>query len=412
MKLKCASYFAVTREKKTREHPRPRTPDIPLINSAHIIQQSLCSKSTHKPTHPPPTPLPEPTMSQPPILRPIARRPYDLPDDVDSDADRPPQRSKSTVSLTAGALFGIYGQTLDDSASAAGTPALTRNNSAANFADLKMTPARARGRAAPAPPRPPRRTTATGASMHIALRVASLFVFGVAYGVVVTHLHARGGWGGARWDAYRALAWGGAGVVLGSVLPWLDGQDGAAVGAAVGAAASGGWSPVVRSIGAFVGIAYAIVSGRVRPPPRPANSLTPCVEKAAVAVDAAGVARARAREPVPLVPDRPHALGLLVCVARRRRRNRVPAPGQPQRHPGARRRGRDGRSGGRVGADRDCGAGHVDCQRAVLLVCVLWKRGPQVGPTVKGLLSGPREERGVGKCTLYHGCRLTADAGV
>jgi len=88
------------------------------------------------------------------------------------------------------------------------------------------------------------------------LRVASLFVFGVAYGVIITHLHE----GGAglrvdidRWATGYLVFWGLAGVGLGSVLPWLDGKD--PDGGVVGRTE---WIPAVRSIGAFVGIAYGI----------------------------------------------------------------------------------------------------------------------------------------------------------
>lgn len=182
--------------------------------------------------------------ASPTIYRPVPRRPFDLPtdDDTPETPDRPPQRSKSTIALTAGALFGIYSQTYDD---AAPTPSVTRNNSTANFAELKPRTA------SPAPPHAPTRRQDP---LHLLLRIASLFVFGIAYGIVVTHLH-----NGARWSPAYLLAWGLAGVGLGSVLPWLDGKDDAPT--------SVGWTRVVRSIGAFVGIAYAIV--RSSPPRLP-----------------------------------------------------------------------------------------------------------------------------------------------
>lgn len=104
----------------------------------------------------------------------------------------------------------------------------------------------------------------------------------MAYGVIVSHLHdnqhiapvrmelriARTSW------TYLAF-WGVAGVALGSALPWvdwmwegdggeggirLDGEDGGSEMDMVKGAEESDWNPVVRSIGAFVGIAYAIVS--------------------------------------------------------------------------------------------------------------------------------------------------------
>lgn len=99
-----------------------------------------------------------------------------------------------------------------------------------------------------------------------ALRVLSLFVFGVAYGVIVTHLHNSRRFTVAsvtiEVDRYY-VQWGLAGVALGSLLPWLDGELAGAVEEGEVEETSAGrmaWDPVVRSIGAFVGIAYAIVS--------------------------------------------------------------------------------------------------------------------------------------------------------
>ena len=94
----------------------------------------------------------------------------------------------------------------------------------------------------------------------VALRGIALFAFGVAYGAVVTDLHNSKKFSPATVDIDRynpryLVQWGLAGVVLGSLLPWLDGGD-----ADHGSARTKiDWDPAVRSIGAFVGIAYAIV---------------------------------------------------------------------------------------------------------------------------------------------------------
>jgi hypothetical protein len=133
----------------------------------------------------------------------------------------------------------------------------------------------------------PRKHGFVGYVVPLVKRSVLLFVFGVVYGVIITHLHHAdprmtpitiedvvdsGSW------QYMAF-WGAAGVALGNLLPWFDGVwDGtfsAGHGRPQGYGSSGGaqsgsprsvaslaadWSPMVRSIGAFVGIAFAIVS--------------------------------------------------------------------------------------------------------------------------------------------------------
>ena len=103
-------------------------------------------------------------------------------------------------------------------------------------------------------------------------RGTSLFVAGVLYGLLVTHLHDRHELAPVKVEvdrsswAYLAL-WGAAGVVLGEALPWLDAlwsgveedyeaaEDDQNRKAIRGL---GSWNDVLRSVGAFTGIAYAI----------------------------------------------------------------------------------------------------------------------------------------------------------
>jgi len=127
--------------------------------------------------------------------------------------------------------------------------------------------------------------------------VVLLFIFGVAYGVIISHLHDKQQVApvqvdlrGVEHNSWRYLVgWGGVGVLIGGLLPWVDilweevlgnnkdvfasnplsdrpvsptsGEDGderptSRSGSGLGA----DWNPVVRGIGAFVGIAFAIVS--------------------------------------------------------------------------------------------------------------------------------------------------------
>lgn len=125
-------------------------------------------------------------------------------------------------------------------------------------------------------------------------RTALLFVFGVAYGIIVTHLHDDQRLapvkveGIERFSWQYSIFWGIAGVALGTLLPWVDTHwenflgnddfDGLEESATEDSRPSNtqdeevetpssrtesglgaDWNPVVRSIGAFIGIAFAIV---------------------------------------------------------------------------------------------------------------------------------------------------------
>ncbi|KAK3044095.1 hypothetical protein LTS18_002194, partial [Coniosporium uncinatum] len=108
-------------------------------------------------------------------------------------------------------------------------------------------------------------------------RVILLFAFGVVYGLIISQLHENRhiapvrveGINRASWQ-YLAF-WGVAGIGLGSLLPWVDAlwewhessdvENSQQSQVAEGEAEEGkttDWSIVVRSIGAFVGIAFAI----------------------------------------------------------------------------------------------------------------------------------------------------------
>jgi len=133
-------------------------------------------------------------------------------------------------------------------------------------------------------PPPPLNTTSNNA-LSLALRSITLFGLGMLYGLLVRHLHDERqlapfqveGIIKPRNDWRYLVFWGVAGVALGSLLPWIDTlweehfetsstvreateatpeikEDGLDSTGIFGA----DWTPVVRSVGAFVGIAFAI----------------------------------------------------------------------------------------------------------------------------------------------------------
>jgi hypothetical protein len=97
-----------------------------------------------------------------------------------------------------------------------------------------------------------------------------LFGFGVGYGALVAHLHDNRQMAPinvppsvSALDSTTTLLylvfWGFAGVGMGNLLPWVDSRSQRKTQTAR-LLHSVGWHDVVRSIGAFVGIAFAIVS--------------------------------------------------------------------------------------------------------------------------------------------------------
>lgn len=104
------------------------------------------------------------------------------------------------------------------------------------------------------------------------VRSGLLFAFGVVYGIIALHLHENH-WitpvrlGKVQRHSWQYLAyWGLGGVAIGNVLPWLDtstsfpGWRRHVLGRAIEKKSLLSWDAAVRSVGAFVGIAFALVS--------------------------------------------------------------------------------------------------------------------------------------------------------
>ncbi|KAM3511072.1 hypothetical protein MY11210_005299 [Beauveria gryllotalpidicola] len=205
-------------------------------------------------------------------------------------------RPASIMNLTSSTLYGIYSPTTsgnaryrdddvvaDDSPWGMGaqTPIRRPGIDEPTFAlmneraHLDQRRSSYKGGDLPRAPPPPHMS-----SVQVAVRTAVLFVLGLGYGALVTRLHHQDegltadGFVEPGFNSTYLGAWGVAGVVLGSLLPWFDGvweaRYGDAESAEDRAAADGETSPnqavdtgldsalVMRAIGAFVGIVFAI----------------------------------------------------------------------------------------------------------------------------------------------------------
>ena len=209
-----------------------------------------------------------------------------------------PSRTRSILNLTSSTLFGIYEGGRDELNTPWGTGALTpvgpqslmKGSDDKKFPVMGSFPQTQSYREAY-----PHHTKPSEVVVPVMFRTILLFAFGVAYGIVVTHLHDDhrlapvkiGGIDRHSW--HYLIFWGIAGVALGTLLPWVDAFWGDVMGKIVGkgkqntsnvqeaksdeirdseeekrrlkprSGIDADWNPVVRSIGAFIGIAFAIV---------------------------------------------------------------------------------------------------------------------------------------------------------
>ncbi|KAK0115736.1 hypothetical protein ONS95_000007 [Cadophora gregata] len=226
------------------------------------------------------------SSSQPQIYRPKPRRPFAPFDQTSTPQEppspslaplEPPSRTHSFLNLTSSTLLGIYSPTgyqADDISSTPwGTGAQTPRTP--SFSAPGSTRPRSKSQAHLQPSQ-----SATSNVFALGLRGILLFGMGMGYGLLVRHLHDDRqlapfqveGIIKPRNDWRYLVFWGVAGVLLGSLMPWVDtlflesGEEAlSSPGEAEGQEEGGesgifgaDWTPVVRSVGAFVGIAYAI----------------------------------------------------------------------------------------------------------------------------------------------------------
>ncbi|KAL3492677.1 insulin-induced protein-domain-containing protein [Aspergillus germanicus] len=232
-----------------------------------------------------------------PILRPRPQRPqrvFNLNDSSGSSTPAEPSnsdtltprepgsaaisRNGSIMNLTSPTLYGIYSPTafesIRDDHSPWGTESEVQPRSP-NSARVQPTGGRTDSAAVLRTRSRLSQGLFRGVILPQALRSTLLFAFGVAYGIITIHLHENhwitpvkleythfyGSW------QYLGL-WGITGIAIGNVLPWLDSFLDGAVGDATQDKRSStdqntselalSWPAVVRSVGAFVGIAFAM----------------------------------------------------------------------------------------------------------------------------------------------------------
>ncbi|KAK7415124.1 hypothetical protein QQX98_006156 [Neonectria punicea] len=253
----------------------------------------------------------------PPLLRPIPRRPFGLnltsatPPDEDSKPATPAfsdwanprflqpspepaslSRPQSFLNLTSSTLFGIYSSSSRDPVYAdrdeldtpwgtgAQTPIKRPSVDEATYELMRDRSHPVRRRSSFRPVEPPTLLAPAPSLQTLALRGLLLFSLGVGYGVLVTTTRFHSGKGNLTsftegivrptYNWAHLAFWGVAGIALGGLLPWFDrvweesfgeGDDDVVVetdGATKDMGPSTDWALVIRAVGAFVGIVFAI----------------------------------------------------------------------------------------------------------------------------------------------------------
>ncbi|KAI4228318.1 MAG: hypothetical protein L6R36_001748 [Xanthoria steineri] len=237
-----------------------------------------------------------PSSTEPPTPRTPSQEPRG-PGELDSDSSglNFSDRTRSILNLTSSTLFGIYapsGSPKDGSSTPWGTgsetlalkPVVDDNKppiiGAYDKPHLHRRPSHPH-------------LTMRNYYLPFVARTILLFLFGVAYGTIVTHLHDNQNIAPVKVEGidrhtWRYLVfWGVAGVLLGRLLPWIDifwertvgekddgvepwpapedarppedsDDESGRLNSRFESVLGADWTPAVRSIGAFVGIAFAI----------------------------------------------------------------------------------------------------------------------------------------------------------
>ena len=309
-----------------------------------------------------------PSSTEPPTPRTSSQESRTAPDpeaETNANALRISDRTRSILNLTSSTLFGIYAPSdspKDGSSTPWGTGSETpgmRPSIDDNTPPVIGPYDRAQMHRRPSQPH----VTIRNYYLPLTFRSILLFFFGVAYGSIVTHLHdnqqiAPVKVEGINRSTWHYLAfWGLAGVSLGKLLPLIDvfwektlGDGKHPVEASAASDTSDqqdegdvedersntrlesvlemDWTPAVRSIGAFVGIAFAIVrpasARRLLRGPR-TTLLMLFTAQTSLAIDAPSLSYSSHGQPRPLVPHRSLKTRLSpICPRRYRRHCRCP----------------------------------------------------------------------------------------
>ena len=269
----------------------------------------------------------------------------------------PPDRTRSILNLTSSTLFGIYEPSRHETLSGTGSRTLSIQ---AGIDDSKPPVIGAYERPRLQRSHSQHHPTFRETTLSVVPRTILLFIFGVAYGIIITHLHDDQRLAPVKIEGIQRYSWqylgfwGIAGVALGGLLPWVDllwEEDSGGLGdedtdgkkammsasdaeerpvSRSGSGMAADWNPAVRSVGAFVGIAFAIVCV---PSTLDRILLTCRIAEAPLAIDIPSLTHTRPRQPGTLVPHRPLETGLSAIRTRRSRRHRYITRHQPECRP-------------------------------------------------------------------------------
>lgn len=256
-------------------------------------------------------------MEMPQLYRPTPRRTFEItPASTDSSlppspaeptnpesltnpkADSTPSRTRSILNLTSSTLLGIYSPVSSDGnreeastpwGTGAQTPSQRRSVDDYNYGPQASS--MTWNQDATQPRQKPKRKGFRGYIVPLILQTVLLFGFGVGYGSIITHLHKTQRITPVpvpdidRNSLYYQVSWGIFGILLGNALPLVDslweqsispfihrGQatqhPKSGAGQAPGADGNDSglgpiWYSAVRSMGVFVGIAFAVVRNHI-----------------------------------------------------------------------------------------------------------------------------------------------------
>lgn len=264
---------------------------IPRRNFEHTSHNDTADSPTHAFTQATPPSLLENRRSSDFLAQLNARllRTYNARSEEEEELDRermPPPQNKSFLNLTSSTLFGIYDDVGTSTAETPwGTGAETPAHSGMGISawetgmgspdgGITMKNQARKGTGHSIQDRRksqiPRRPQSTFWKYTIMLgKLSALFSFGVVYGLIISHLHDTRQLAAVRVEGVDrrswiySASWGLFGVALGSLLPYVDlVWDGQKVEKEIeknDSPISEQINDVVRSVCAFVGIAFAIV---------------------------------------------------------------------------------------------------------------------------------------------------------